>query len=229
MTIAEINSRITFFTGLGTDIYLPADRLIAINNGYDKFHSVILGSQDEWDFDDSNYTTLPIANTELTANTGTYALPSTIYKLNKVEINYGSGFVKAIPLDLNETNLSETEVLSLATVEQPRYRVFGGTIKLYPTPTATVSGGLQLYYDREVDSFTSSQVTTGTKKPGFDRIFHDYIALSASIDGAIKFTLSNLVSLQNQLIDLEKRAEKFFGSKVVDRNYQFKGNIEDYS
>ena len=54
MTISQIGARISFLTGLGTDIYLPEDRLISINTNYDKLHSIILESQDEWDFDDSN-------------------------------------------------------------------------------------------------------------------------------------------------------------------------------
>ena len=103
MNISQIDSRVTFLTGLGTDIYLPAERLLSINKYYDQLHSIILDSQDEWDFDDNNLTNLPIASTDLVANTGAYALPATIYKLNKLEINYGSGFIKVNPLDLNET------------------------------------------------------------------------------------------------------------------------------
>jgi hypothetical protein len=229
MNIANINSRITFLTSLGTDIYLPADRLLAVNKYYDQLHSIILESQDEWDFDDSNATDLPIAATELTINIGTYALPSTIYRLNKVEINYGAGFIKALPLDLNETGLSEDEVLSRVSVESPRYRIFGQTIKLYPTPTATVASGLKLYFDREVAEFTSAEVTTGTKKPGLDRLWHDYLSIGASVDGAIKFSLSNLTSLETKLQDMENRIRKYYGEKNVDRKYKVAGLIEDYS
>ena len=229
MTISQIGARISFLTGLGTDIYLPEDRLISINTNYDKLHSIILESQDEWDFDDSNALDLPIATTDIEASKGIYALPDTLYKLNKVEINYGAGFIKANPLDLNETGLSETEVLSRATSDNPYYRIFGRTIKVYPTPTAKVDDGLQLYYDREVAEFTSAEVTTGTKKPGLDRLWHDYIAIGASLDGAIKFNLNNQVSLTNKLTDLEARIRKYYGDKNVDRKYKISGVIEDYT
>lgn len=229
MNINQIQSRITFLTGLGTDIYLPEDRLIAINKYYDQLHSIILESQDEWDFDDSNLTDLPIATTDIITNVGNYALPSTIYKLNKLEVNYGSGFVKVNPLDLNETGLSEDEVLSRATVENPFYRVFGQTIKLYPTPTSSVTGGLQLYYDREVAEFTSAEVTTGTKKPGLDRLWHDYLSLGASVDAGLKYTLSNLSSLETKLQDMEVRIRKYYGDKNINRKYQVTNLIEDYS
>ncbi len=229
MNISQIDSRVTFLTGLGTDIYLPAERLLSINKYYDQLHSIILDSQDEWDFDDSNLTDLPIASTDLMANTGVYALPSTIYKLNKLEINYGSGFIKVNPLDLNETSLSEDEVLSRATVENPFYRVFSQTIQLYPAPTSDVSGGLKIYYDREVAEFTSAEVTTGTKKPGIDRLWHDYIALGASVDAGLKYTLTNLASLETKLQDMENRIRKYYGQKVVDRKYKITNSIEDYS
>lgn len=227
MTISDINTRVTFLTGLGTDIYLPADRLLSINKYYDQLHSIILESQDEWDFDDSNSVDLPIAKTTLTTG-GNYALPPTIYKLNKVEVNYGSGFIKVNPLDLNETGLSEDEVLARANVENPYYRVFGQTIKLYPTPTAEVANGLQLYYDREVSEFTAAEVTTGTKKPGLDRLWHDYLAIGASVDAAIKFSLTNLNILETKLQDMEARIRKYYGDKVVDRKYQVTNSIENY-
>ena len=229
MTIKNIDERITFLTGLGTDIYLPAERLLSINKYYDQLHSIILESQDEWDFDDSNSTDLPIANTDLLANIGIYHLPETLYRLNKVEINYGSGFIKANPIDLNETGLSESEVLSRATSDNPFYRIFGQTIKLYPTPTSEVTDGLQLYYDREVAEFTSAEVATGTKKPGLDRLWHDYIALGASVDAGLKYSLTNLTSLETKLQDMENRIRKYYGQKVVDRKYKITNLIEDYS
>lgn len=229
MNISQIDSRVTFLTGLGTDIYLPAERLLSINKYYDQLHSIILESQDEWDFDDSNALDLPIATTDIEASKGIYALPDTLYKLNKVEINYGAGFIKANPLDLNETGLSETEVLSRATSNNPYYRIFGRTIKVYPTPTVEVDDGLQLYYDREVAEFTSAEVTTGTKKPGLDRLWHDYIALGASVDAGLKYNLTNLTSLETKLQDMENRIRKYYGQKVVDRKYKITNSIEDYS
>lgn len=228
MTIKQIVDRITFYTSLDTNIYKSEDRLVAINNAYDKLHSIILESQDEWDFDDSNAIDLPIATTDLVANQGTYALPETLYRLNKVEINYGSGMVKALPLDLNETNLSEAEILERANVATPYYRIFGRTIKFYPTPTANSTDGLKLYYDRAVDKFTTEDVTTGTKTPGLDRLWHDYIALQASLDGAVKYNLVNKGDLSNLLQEMEQRIRKYYGKRTLDRKTKLTNFIEDY-
>ena len=228
MTILEINNRITFYTSLDTAIYLPADRLVAVNNGYNKLHSIILDSQDEWDFDDSNYTDLPIATTDLLANTDIYAIPDTLYRLNKVEINYGAGFIKAMPLDLNENFLSEDELLQRSNVSTPYYRIFGQTIQFYPKPTAGVSNGLKLYYDRAITHFTSDEYTAGTVKPGLDQLWHDYIALQASLDGAIKFNLVNKADLANTITDIEQRIRKYYGKKTTDRKLKLTNFIEDY-
>ena len=228
MTITDINTRITFLTGLGTSEYLPADRLISVNTNYDKLHSIILDSQDEWDFDDSNYADLPIATTDLVASTGKYSLPETIYRLNKVEINYGSGSIKANPLDLNETLLSDAELLERIPVDAPKYRLFNGTIQLYPTPTANSMGGLQLYFDREVNLFTSAEVTTGTKEPGLDRLWHDYISIGSSLDGAIKFGLNNTATLKTMLDEMESRIRKYYGQRTTDRKYRMTNYIENY-
>ena len=228
MTLEQITNRITFYTSLGDDVYQSSDRLVAINNAYDKLHSIILDSQDEWDFDDSNNIELPIATTDLLADTGLYSIPETLYRLNKVEVNYGSGFVKALPLDLNENFLSEDEVLERANVSTPHYRIFGQTIQLYPTPTAEVSGGIKLYYDRAITHFTSDEYTAGTVKPGLDQLWHDYIAIQSSIDGAIKFNLNNLNSLELKLQDMEQRIRKYYGKKTTDRKTKLTNFIEDY-
>lgn len=228
MTLQNIIDRITFYTSLDENIFQATDRLIAINNAYDKLHSIILDSQDEWDFDDSNNTELPIATTDLLASTGMYAIPDTLYRLNKVEINYGSGFVKALPLDLNETSLSEDEILARASSATPYYRIFGQTIQFYPTPTAEVSDGIKLYYDRAITHFTSDEYTAGTVKPGLDQLWHDYIALQASLDGAIKFNLVNKADLANTITDIEQRIRRYYGKKTTDRKLKLTNFIEDY-
>lgn len=228
MTLQQIIDRITFYTSLDENIYLASDRLVAINNSYDKLHSIILDSQDEWDFDDSNNTELPIATTDLLANTDIYAIPDTLYRLNKVEINYGSGFIKALPLDLNENFLSEDELLARASSSTPYYRIFGQTIQFYPKPTAEVSNGLKLYYDRAITHFTSDEYTAGTAKPGLDQLWHDYISLGASVDGAIKYSLSNLNVLETKLQEMEQRIRRYYGKKTTDRKVKITNFIEDY-
>ena len=228
MTITELNNKITFYTSLDTNTFSTTDRLVSINNWYDKLHSIILESQAEWDFDDSNATDLPIAKTDLLASTKSYALPETLYRLNKLEVNYGSGFIKAQPIDLNETGLSEDEISARATVNNPYYRTFGRTFTIYPTPTAEVTGGLQLYFDREVDDFSASDLSTGTKKPGLDRLWHDFIALGASLDAGIKFNLVNKGDLKNMLDDMEARIRKYYGRRQVDRQINFRNTIENY-
>jgi len=228
MTITNILDRITFYTSLDTNIFPNTDRLLAINKWYDNLHSIILESQDEWDFDDSNHTDLPIAKTDLTVNVGTYAFPPTIYKLNKLEVNYGSGLVKANPIDLIETGLSDDEIEARASVDNPYYRVFNGSFQLYPVPTATTANGLQIFYDREVDLFTTADITTGTKKPGLDRLWHDYIAIGASLDAGVKFMLNNKADLKALLDDMETRIRKYYGNRQKDRKYQITNLIEDY-
>jgi hypothetical protein len=228
MTLKQLIDRITFYTSLDENIFQATDRLIAINNAYDKLHSIILDSQDEWDFDDSNNTELPIATTDLLANQDIYAIPDTLYRLNKVEINYGAGFIKALPLDLNENFLSEDELLQRSNVSTPYYRIFGQTIQFYPKPTAEVSNGLKLYYDRAITHFTSDEYTAGTVKPGLDQLWHDYIALQASLDGAVKYNLVNKGDLSNLLQEMEQRIRKYYGKKTTDRKLKLTNFIEDY-
>ncbi len=227
MTITDILNRITFYTSLDTNAYPNTDRLLAINKWYDNLHSIILESQDEWDFDDSNHSDLPIARTNLTI-TNSYALPETIYRLNGIYINYGSGFIKANPIDLNESGFSEEEISERANVASPLYMIIGNTCKIFPTPTQEVDKGFKVVYERAVEHFTTSDITTGTKEPGFDRLFHDYIPLGASLDAGVKFNLINKADLKNLIDETETRIRKYYGRKTKDRKFQFTNFIEDY-
>ena len=68
MTIGDISTYITFLTNADVNSFTNAKRLITVNKHYNDVHTLILESQDEWDYDDSAYTDYPILTTNLVAN-----------------------------------------------------------------------------------------------------------------------------------------------------------------
>jgi len=232
MTISEINTRINFLTNTSTTEYPAADRLININKWYNQVHAWILQAGDEWDYDDSNQTDFPTITTDLVANQQDYGGLGKEYviKVKRAEITYdGSYWVKALPFDLNEDEnaLDTTSVSSDFSQEYPRYRLLNNSVLVYPIPTANVTGGLKLYIDRSVVEFTSGEVTTGTKVPGFDVNFHDILPLGASYD--YLYARRGDKSLMQDILLLKQDLMKQYSKKVVDRKYAVTPAIENYS
>ena len=94
---------------------------------------------------------------------------------------------------------------------------------------------VKFWVSREVDEFTSGQVTTGTKEPGFDEAFHIMIPLGMTFDwcsakGGSSPVLSALKNdIEKELMDYELRLRKHYGRKNEDRHLQLKSAFTNYA
>lgn len=232
MTIADINSYVSFRANTNTTEYSAANRLISTNRWYEKVVSIILDSLDGWDFDDSNKTDYPIATTNLVANQQDYTLPSGLMKVKRVEITYdGVNWYRCVAMDLNERfgATDSTTVNSVFQTTKPFYDLDGFALKLYPIPTANVTAGLKIWYAREPAEFTSAEVTTGTKEPGFDKPFHLMIPLGICYDWFVAKKLwPEAQAVQSELADYEQRIRSQYGKKQTDDSYHFKSAFINY-
>lgn len=229
MTISDINTYVSFRANTDTTQYSAANRLISTNRWYEKIITMILDSQDEWDFDDLNKTDFPIGTANTVASQQDYALPAGIFKIKRVEVSYdGTNWKHATPIDVNEIGhqTNTTEIANRFTTATPFYDTVGNSIFLYPIPSSNVTNGLKVWFQREPAEFTSGEVTTGTKEPGFDEPFHVMIALGMIYDwcsakggsSAVLTALKN--DVQTELLDYEARLRRHYGKKQDDRVYQ---------
>jgi len=235
MTIDDINSEITFNTNADTTTFLPADRLIKVNKAQDEVHIMILQSQDEWDFDDKNYTSdFPVLTTDLKAGQQDYSLPIEAIKEKRVELNLDSTtFKKAEPIDINEISdgTSTTDIANSFSTASPFYDLGYNSLRTYPIPTVDVTKGLKIWIDRNMSLFTSGDVSTGTREPGFDRQFHQLIPLKVSWD-FLFFKIKDYSGADRvkQVIDEQEfKLKKHYGSKQKDRKYAMGASAVDYS
>lgn len=230
MTISDINSYVSFRASTDTTNYSAANRLISTNRWYHKIVTMILDSQDEWDWDDSNQTDYPIATTNLVASQQDYSFPGSlkILKIKRVEVTYdGTNWRKAEPIDVSEIGFATdtTSITNNFSTDQPYYDTDSTAIKLYPIPTANRTSGLKIWFQREPAEFTSAEVTTGTKEPGFDEPFHVMIALGMIYDwcsakgGSSPVLLSLKTDVANELTEYEQRLRRHYGAKQQDRTY----------
>lgn len=225
-----------FLTTLGkAQISGDADRLKdftrLMNARYHQVITMILASQDEWDFDDSNHTDFPILTTDLVADQPDYALAvaEKILKIKRVEISFdGSNWYRCNPIDINEISdpTDTTTIANRFSQTEPYYDILYGSIFLYPIPTANSTGGLKLWVTREIDEFTTSDTT---QEPGIDEPFHRMLAIGASLDWAITKGLSCKTDLQNLWIEYEMRLRNFYGKKQKDRIMILKASYTNYN
>ena len=90
----------------------------SINTYWNKILTVILKTNDEWDYDDLNKTDFPILTTSTVASQQDYAMPAGALKIKRLEISYdGTNWYKAEPFDVTESGVAtDTTSISICTV-----------------------------------------------------------------------------------------------------------------
>lgn len=171
-----------------------------------------------WEFDDKNYTDLPVATTALVAAQQDYTMPSTARKIDRVEVLDSSGNYRLIkPIDKSQIK-SQAMSEYYETDGFPReYDLVGRSILLYPAPAAgsvTLAAGLKLYYSRDIYAF----VTTDTdKEPGFDNHFHPIISLGAALDFCITNGINHKkAEIIKEITKLKDELKEFYSMRHRD-------------
>ena len=226
MTIADINTLCRFLCDADTNSYTAANLLITINQAYEEVVSKLLLADGRWQFDDNNFTTFPIATTTLANSQPDYTFDNSHLKILRVEIKDVNGnYYKLDPFDIDDlerlggANIATTEFYE--TDGRPLYYdKQGSSLVLYPAPdngvSVTLSAGLKIYFQRTADVFTSAQVTTGTKQPGFASSFHPLLAYKAALPYCIKFKPERVSGINAKVVDLEAGLEKFYSKRDRD-------------
>jgi len=156
-----------------------------INQAYKNVAIALLRVDRRWKWDDSNYTDFPIASIDIVSGQRDYTLPastsggnnSTLWRVNKVEILTGGQYQK---IDLMEPD--EEEVTTSATPS--KYNLISGSIRFKELPSANITSGLRITFQRSLTEFTTASTTT---QPGFMDAYHDLLAYSAASDYLMPF------------------------------------------
>ncbi len=220
MTISDIVNKVYFLTKSDSSSYSAADMLIAINNAYERVGSLILGQDSRWVWDDSNQTDLPIATTNLVSAQQDYSIASTHLSIDRVEVKDAAGnwvLLTQIDQQLKKGDQAVTLAAYQSTNGTPNeYDIIGNSVFLYPTPSYSSTGGLKLYFTRGPSLFTSGEVSTGTKVPGFNSLFHDLIPLHVAFDYAVANSGQNTTSLFNIIQTKEQQLKDYYGLRNRD-------------
>ena len=222
MTIANINQEIRDICGgdSNTEQLDNTTLLRRVNTAYEEITAKIMGMDGKWQFDDTNYTDFPVGVGNLTASQQDYTFAADVLEVEGISILDSSGnFQKLIPIDDKELGIDPSEFME--TDGMPfYYDKQGRSILLYPAPAAanvTLTNGLKVFFKRTADLYTSAQVTTGTKQPGFASPFHLLIVYKACLPFLNKYLPEEVNWVLREIQLLEKGLADHYGRREVDR------------
>lgn len=196
-----------------------------INRYYHKFVGLIIQAMDGWDFQ-AEY-----ATTNLVADQEEYVFPSNTLKIKRIEVTYdGTNWYEVTPFDINETGYAtnETNKDNNFITSQPYGDIMDNSVFLYPTPSVNVTGGLKIWYEKEVTPLSSA-----TDEPNIAEPFQEGLALGAARENLIKHIdkAGNTIRLSETNKDLEDIIDKmqnFYRGRVQDQKYELSMAYEDY-
>lgn len=201
MTIADLETLTRFLTNSTTTSVTAANLLILENKYYEEITGKILSetSGAQWQFGDFNYTEFPTFTITLRDSDPEYDLkevsttPLTIMGL-EVQDNEGNWHVlrRTTLRRIHEQGIGQEDYQETDGLPN-EYEIRDNMIVLYPAPdngiSVTLSGGLKVFYLRTADIFTSAEVTTGTKEPGFPSPWHWLLSYGPAYDIALTANL----------------------------------------
>lgn len=219
MTIGDLVLEIYALTDTDSTSYSAATMLRRINAVYEKVVGMLIARDGAWEFDDINFTDFPRGKATMVEAQADYSFDSSHLSIEEVQVLGSDGkWHKLTPVDKRDFDVPLSEYF--ATTGLPtHYDKDGSSILLYPAPTAsqvTLASGLQVHFRRTADKFTSAQVTTGTKEPGFASPYHMVIAYGAALPYCMANKKDRIALYKREYDDLMKEILGFYSRREKD-------------
>ena len=204
-----------------TTSYSAATLLRRINKAYEQVVGWLINADGIWEFDDSNYGSLPIGTYTLVNNQRSYTFAADFLDLLEVSVfDTNSIYRKIKQFDPFTETLSVEELYGTTTgFPQVFDMVSDDTIKFYPnisSANVTLADGLHVKFKRTADLFTSAQVTTGTKEPGFASPWHYILSYMAAIPFCVVYKPERVPAYMAEVEKMKKELIKHYSRRNKD-------------
>ena len=225
MQIVDLNAEVRSLCDADTTSYTAADLLRRVNSALETLVGKIINADGHWQYDDTNYTDLPVGTGNLVSAQSSYSFSSEYLDILEVMILTTGGIYQRItPFDPSEMNQSWDEWVGSATGTIPNgfpqyYDKVGDSIRFDRSPTAThatLTNGLKVRFKRTADIFTSAQVTTGTKVPGIASPYHQLIAYMAAIPYCMSYKKDRVALYEKKVDEMTKDMIDFYARREKD-------------
>lgn len=219
MTIADIYSEIRKLCDTDSTGYVDADILRRLNAAYEQTVGDLIAADGPWDFDDTNYTDLPIATITMVASQQDYSFSTSQLDIQRVEVLTNTNIWQPLhPIDKSQIHFALTEYQKTAGLPY-EYDKQGGSIFLYPAPSATyttLASGLKVYFKRSASTFTQGDVTTGTIQPGFASPYHILLAYMVALPYCMSYKKDRVALYQSEVARLHTAMIQFYAHREED-------------
>ena len=198
-----------------------------MNNAYERVVTLIMESDGRWEWDDDNQTDLPLATTTLVDAQQDYGLAVTHLDIVRVEVKDSSGnYNQLTPISQSDLKGKALDEFMKTDGMPVYYDKLASSVFLYPAPAAasvTTSEVLKIQFKRPPALYTSAEVTTGTKVPGFNSLYHGLIALWASYDYCVARGLQDKKrDLMFEITTLEDSLQSAYQDRSKDENLKLR-------
>jgi len=223
MTLGDLIKDVYFLTNTNSSSYPTEDLIRNINRHYDDVVTLIWENVDDWNFDSSTASTLPIAYCDLVDGEQVYPLPTTARKIERVEVKAKNGnWVLLKPIDDTQIKTAIPEYSKTPGLPS-QYTLIGENIYLFPPPSGDqveLKEGIRVYLARSVEPLVDE-----TDVPGFASEFHRILSLGAAQDFCIAHELASKEAdlrrekerLMLQLISFYSKRHKATTNRIVPR------------
>ena len=231
MTYTQLKNDITFWIAgdsTKTIDFTAADIVSSINSYYDEVVSLIMQVDGKWEFDDQNFTDLPVATTNLVSGQADYGITAADFlNLKRLELKNPSGnWDQLNPISYNDKRGRAMTEWAKTAGTPHSYDKIGNSLILYPTPNYSSTAGLKIYFQRPPSYFTSDDTT---KTPGFNPLYHRYLSMGAAVDYA---SINNMADRLNILIpkmaDMRARIIDDYSRRSRDEHVRLNLRKEDF-
>lgn len=210
--------------------YPRLDKTSRVNESMERLVGDIIIADGTFQYDDTNYTTLPRGKGTLVEGQEAYSFSSEYLQIESVEILSKDGFTYRRIENIDNVDLggrSPQEYFGTESDGSPKkgevscYDILGDSVILYLAPTSTnhtLTNGLRIWFKRKPQAFTAVSTTaTDSTEPGLPSSYHVILAYMAAIPYCMA-KHKDRVALYQREVDLMKIAIlKYYGLRERDR------------
>lgn len=198
-----------------------------INNALEEVVGDILSFDGGWDFDDTNYSSLPIGTATLVADQKDYSFDTSHLEIQRVQVKDVNGLWHLLePIDKANINIALDEFEKTSGI--PRYYDKQGiSIFLYPAPdngvSVTLTAGLKVFFKRTASLFTAvDTTTTDSTEAGFASPFHQILAYMASIPYCMTYKKDRVALYERKVGSADPTSPYYGGIKKAMKDFYTK-------
>lgn len=214
MTIDQLRAKVRELTNTSVNDYPDASLIRDLNAELSHIQINILRDRGALEFDDSNYSDLPIATFAIVAGQSEYKITededtNKLLTIHKVAYQQGDKWVDVPRVQASEG--SQHFLTNTGTGKPTRYYEVGQSIVFDVTPDFSGTG--KIWFDRELDVLLTSDTS---KEPGVPRAYHMLAAYRTALNYAIDKQLANENSILRRIQLEEDRLAQYEANRRVD-------------